>query len=128
MQNNTPLIARHRLEAHLRNVAFGARNGVEQERNRVTQRREHFAPRREDAAYQHRYGDHGRRMAAALLLIAFKQALRSQAADDCGEFPGDIADIAYATVIALALPDWHEMRGVSGEERAPGTDRAASLA
>ena len=55
-------------------------------------------------------------MVATLLLVAVKQRLSRFAVDHQRQLPRQVEGVAHATVVSLALPDRHDVRGVAGQQ------------
>ncbi|MDT4829203.1 hypothetical protein FQZ97_626180 [compost metagenome] len=109
------VVLRHRFEAHLQEVALDRRQVVQQPGKAVTQRALPALWWGQDVAGQYRQVDHRLGVVAALLLVAVQQFLARQALDYQSQFPGEVAGIAHAAVVTLALPHRHDVGGVPGE-------------
>ena len=111
-------ILRHRLEAHFQEVAFNRRQIVEQPRNTVAHRAVPAFRRRQHVAGGHRQVDHRFGMIAPFLLVAVEQRLASFAPHHQRQLPPQVKGVAHAAVIALPLPDRHDVRGVARQQHA----------
>ena len=74
--------------------------------------------RRQHVAGGHRQVDHRFGVIAPLLLVAVEQRFASFAVHHQRQLPRQVKGVAHAAVIALPLPDRHDVRGVARQQHA----------
>ena len=116
VQHHALLVARHGFEAHLGEILLDGRHSVQGQHHRVAYFGGGMALRGKDVACHFGQMDHAAGMVAAFLFVAVKQAAAGLSLDDHGQLPGEIAGIAHAAVVALALPDRHDVRGIACQQ------------
>ena len=116
MQNHALLIARHGFETHLRKILLHRGNSIQRQHHGVTHLGCGMTLRRKNVSRNFRQVNHAAGMAAALLFVTVKQAGARLAFDNHCQLPCKIAGIAHAAVVALSLPDRHDVRGISRQQ------------
>ena len=124
VEDRTLLVARHRLEPHLEDVAL---EGGHQGRgvNHPVAQRGHPSVRRRDDPPDHRgQVDHRPCVLAPFDVVGVQQRVLGLAGHHRRQLPAEVGGVADAAVVALALPHRHQVGGVTGDHQAPLPERA----
>ena len=106
-------------------LSAGRRQGECAHRSMYEEGRQ-LVPRHYQAAHELGQVDHRLGMGLALLVIGVQQRSRGLAAQDPGEFPGQVGDIAQSGNQALADEGGDDVRSVPGEEDAALAEAVAA--
>ena len=109
-------VLRHRLKAHLEEVAFHRRQVIQQPGETVAHGPLPALRRRQHVAGGDRQINHRFRVVAALLLVAVEQRLSRFTVDHQRQLPRQVEGVAHAAVVSLPLPDRHDVRRIAGQQ------------
>jgi hypothetical protein len=79
--------------------------------------------RGQDAAHRDGHVDHRLGVVTPFRVVGVQQGVIGDAAEHGGELPGQVGGIPDAGVVALALPDRHQVRGVPGDQHVTLAER-----
>ena len=79
--------------------------------------------RGQDAAHRDGHVDHRLGVVPAFGVVGVQQGVVGDPAEHGGELPGQVGGIPDAGVVALALPDRHQVRGVPGDQHVTLAER-----